>query len=88
MKKIISIDRPFEMEKSFIVYEDGNKIDIATYTVENRTDVLFSLIEKHQVYQIDLVGPKKYMAGVKNQIEKAKMVKYKNNNFELEINII
>lgn len=88
MKKIISIDRPFEMEKSFIVYEDGNKIDIATYTVENRMEVLFALIEKHKVYQVDLVGPKKYMAGVKNQIEKAKMAKYENNNFELEINII
>lgn len=88
MKKIISIDRPFEMEKSFIVYEDGNKIDIASYTVEDRMEVLFALIEKHKVYQVDLVGPKKYMAGVKNQIEKAKMTKYENNNFELEINII
>lgn len=88
MKKIIGIDRPFEMVKSFIVYEDGNKIDIATYTVEDRMDVLFALIEKHKVYQVDLVGPKKYMAGVKNQIEKAKMTKYENNNFELEINII
>lgn len=90
MRKIVSIDRPFDMVKSFIVYEDGNKIDVQEYTVEDRTDKLFALVKKYNIKQVDLVGPKKYMAGVKNQIEKAKITLYELNQEELdvEINII
>ena len=86
MRKIITIDKPFEMAKTFMVYEDGNKIAIEHYTVDDRIEKLFALIEKYEIRQIDLVGPKKYMTGIKNQIDKANNSKFEFK--DLEINII
>lgn len=89
MKKIIGIIRPFQIEQTFMVYEDGNKIDIIKTTLENLHPSLFELIEKYQIGQLDLVGPKKYLKGVANQIQKAKEKETKYNLVEdLEINII
>ena len=45
MRKIISIDRPFDMVKQFLVYEDGQEIEVCSATDENRVEVLFELIE-------------------------------------------
>lgn len=86
MKKIIGIDRPFDLVKQFIVYEDGNKIETYPSTVDTRIKDLFALIKKYDVQQIDLVGPKKYLLGIKEQIEEENISKYNFKN--LEINII
>ena len=88
MKKIIGMLRPFQMEQTLMVYEDGNKIDIAKSSVEEFHNTIFNLMDKHQTYRIDLVGPKKYSQGLANQIREAseKQTKYQLN--EIEINII
>lgn len=86
MKKIIGIIKPFEMQQSLIVYEDGNKIDICETTLDDLTENLFSLIEKHQVYKLDLVGPNKYLKGLTNRFQEKAKTKYQNN--QIEINII
>lgn len=86
MKKIIGMVKPFEMNKTFMVYEDGNKIDIAHATFDNLYSVLFELMLKHQTFRLDLVGPKKYSTGLANQIRQAGIEKYKLE--DLEINII
>ena len=41
MKKIIGIIKPFEMQQSLIVYEDGNKIDICETTINDLMENLF-----------------------------------------------
>lgn len=84
-KKIICVERPFVLNKSAIVYEDGNKIDVASYTIDTRDDVLFSLMQKHNVMRIDLVGPKKYIAGIKQQIEETNATKYNHKNITVNI---
>lgn len=86
MRKIIGMIRPFEMNQTLMVYEDGNKIDICKTTMEELYPSIFALVEKHEVYQLDLVGPKSYTKGLKNQIDKAATVKYADN--KLEVNII
>ena len=49
MRKIISIDRPFDMVKQFLVYEDGQEIGVCSATDENRVEVLFELMKKYDV---------------------------------------
>ena len=88
MKKIIGLLRPFQMEQTLVVYEDGNKIDIIKSTVEDFHSSLFELMDKHQSYRLDLVGPKKYSKGIANQIQEASEGQTKFNLKELEINII
>ena len=86
MRKIIGIDRPFDMVKQFLVYEDGQEIGVCATTDENRIEILFELMKKYDVKQVDLVGPKAYLSGIKEQIETANVSKYEFT--DLEINII
>lgn len=86
MKKIIGRLRPFQMEQNLLVYEDGNKIDFIQTDMENLHTALFQTMEKYDVYRFDIVGPKKYSTGIKNQILKSAITKFENK--ELEINII
>lgn len=86
MKKIITVLRPFDLEQVLMVYEDGNKIDVVKTTIEDLYPSVFALMEKHESYQLDLVGPKSYAKGLKNQIEEAAITKYETN--KIEVNII
>ena len=87
MKKIIGIIKPFELNQSLMVYEDGNKIDVCETTLNDLDKNLFPLMDKHQVYRLDLVGPKKYLKGFSEQVIAKGKAKY-NNAKEIEINII
>ena len=88
MKKIIGMLKPFDMEQTLMVYEDGNKIDIAHSSMEELSLKVFELMNKHDTYRVDLVGPKKYSKGIANQIHKAGETQTKYNLKELEINVI
>ena len=88
MKKIIGRLKPFQMEQTLMVYEDGNKIDIVKTTMANLHQDLFQLMDKHQVYRLDLVGPKKYSKGIANQIYKVCEIENKFNLDKIEINVI
>ena len=78
--------RPFDLDQILMVYEDGNKIDMINSKLENLNDNIFTLMEKYNVYQLDLTGPKKYVKGLKNQIDKDFVTKYSEK--KIEINII
>ena len=86
MKKIIYMSKPFLVEQTLIVYEDGNKLDMQTIPMEKVNETLFYLMEKYSVNRVDLVGPKTYCKGLLNQISKLNSSKYNLTN--LEINII
>lgn len=85
MKKIIGMVRPFEMQQSLMVYEDGNKIDICQTTLDNLNNDLFMLMDKHQVYRLDFVGPKTFLHGLSEQIKTAAATKYTENTIEINI---
>ena len=64
------------------LYPDG----IDETTINDLMENLFPLMDKHQVYKLDLVGPKKYLKGFTDQIQEKANTKYQNN--QIEINII
>lgn len=87
MKKIIGVIRPFEMKQTLMVYEDGNKIDLSETTITDLSESMLALMEKHSTYQADLVGPKKFILGLKSEIMKDTKLKYEETP-DIEINII
>jgi hypothetical protein len=86
MKKIIGMIKPFDMKQNFYVYEDGNKLDSASPTIDEISETIFALMQEYDVSQLDLVGPKQYNKGLSKKIKEAEMVKYDKNT--LEINIV
>lgn len=85
MKKIVGVLRPFDLEQSFYVYENGNKIDMAHPTVDEINEVVFSFIEKYNIFQIDLTGPKQYAKGISKKIKETEMLKYNKNSIEVNL---
>lgn len=85
-KKIVGVLRPFGLEQDFYVFEDGEKIDSAYLTIDEINEKLIEFIEKYDVKQIDLSGPKTYSKGIANNFRKAELVQYNKN--EIEINLI
>ena len=75
MKKIIVIDRPFDMVKQFIVYDEDQKIESIPSGVSTYTEDLLAFAIKHDVKQIDMIGPKAYLEGRKEQIYEYNMNK-------------
>lgn len=85
MKKIVGVLRPFDLQQNFYVYEDGNKIDAATPTVDQINDTVFAFVEAHDVHQMDLAGPKQYARGISKKYQKAEMTKYNANTMIINI---
>lgn len=85
MKKIIGILRPFSLEQSFYVFEDGNKIDSVELTINEINDVIFNFIDKYDIHQIDLSGPKQYSKGIAEKIKQGEMTKYNNNSIIINL---
>ena len=86
MKKIIGIVRPFDITQTFYVYEDGNKIDIMSIPIEQMENHILNLCEQYEITQVDLTGPKQYIKGIQERVQKAELIKYNNN--KININII
>ena len=86
MKKIIGIVRPFDTTQTFYVYEDGNKINIMSIPIEQMENHILNLCEQYEITQVDLTGPKQYIKGIQERVQKAELTKYNNN--KININII
>ena len=85
MKKIVGILRPFELKQEFFVYEDGNKIDMASYSIDEIYEGIFSLFEKHGANKVYLYGPNQYSKGIKRKIREKEIQKYNKESLEIEL---
>lgn len=83
--KIIGILRPFDLEQSFYVYENGNKIDMAYPTIDEVNDTIFTFVEKYNITQVDLTGPKQYIKGISKKIKEAEFSKYNKNSIQINL---
>jgi hypothetical protein len=83
--KIIGIIKPFELKQQFYVYDNGNKIDAIEIGMDEIVDNIFTLKDKYNIKQLELVGAKTYSAGISKQIKEAELTKYNNNTLEIII---
>lgn len=86
MRKIISLIRPFDIEQTIMVYEDGNKLDVVTANLDNLNSIVLGLVEKYDVYNLNLIGPQKFLNGIGNKIKKEFSLKYSNKELTININ--
>lgn len=76
MNKIVGVLRPFDVQQTFYVYEDGNVLEEARSTVDDIPALLFTLIQKYGVTEVTLSGPKQYSKGVAKAFNKATETKF------------
>lgn len=86
MAKIVGMLKPFVLKQSFVVYEDGQKLDVKEATADEINDTIFALMEQYDINQIDFTGPKNYCRGISRRFEEAEMAKYSEN--KVKVNII
>ena len=85
MTKIIGIIQPFDKQQHFYVYQDGNKIESLSFTIDQINETLFSLCQKYNTNIVNLSAPHRYLQGVINSIKKAEYSKYSKNNLDIKI---
>lgn len=86
MKKIVSVIKPFVINQNIFVYEDGNKIDVLSAPLADIQKIIVNTAIKYELNDVELLGSKKYLAGIVNKIKEAEISQYKEN--KLNINII
>ena len=86
MKKIVSVIKPFVINQNIFVYEDGNKIDVLSAPLADIQKIIVNTAIKYELNDVELLGSKKYLAGIVNKIKEAEISQY--NEHKLNINII
>ena len=54
--------------------------------IEQMENHILNLCEQYEITQVDLTGPKQYIKGIQERVQKAELTKYNNN--KININII
>lgn len=85
MKKIVSIIKPFVINQNVFVYEDGNKIDVLSVSLDNIQNILINTAIKYEINDIELIGSKKYLNGIINKVKEEEIKQYNANKLNIKI---
>ena len=86
MKKIVGILNPFDATQSFYFYEDGNRIDRLTCSLNEIPSSLISFASNYGVTDVDVSGPQFFSQAIVKEIDTYMINKY--NAKKININII
>lgn len=86
MKKIICIIKPFALKQNIYVYDEDVELEHVVASMSDMPQMVFALVEKHNVKKLDLVGPKQFLYGIRKSIKNYDLSAY--GLGDLEINII
>lgn len=79
MKKIIGVLRPFDIQQTFYVYQDGNKIGSFHTTIPELDVDILKYAKQYDVDQVDFSGAAHYVSGLIQKIQKKEIEKYQYN---------
>lgn len=85
MKKIVTIIKPFTYMQNLFVYEDGEKINTTSASLDDLPNLLINLVDKYETTDIQLIGNLKFLKGIKKNIEDAEITKYNKNMLNIEL---
>lgn len=85
MKKIVTIIKPFTYMQNLFVYEDGEKINTTSASLDDLPNLLIDLVDKYETTDIQLIGNLKFLKGIKKNIEDAEITKYNKNMLNIEL---
>lgn len=86
MINIVGVMRPFLMNQTCFVYENGNKIDVVEIQTKDFPEKIIELSQKYNTLDVTLLGSKVYSKGIKKQIEKAEIAKYEVRKLNIKLN--
>lgn len=79
MKKIIGIIHPFDINQTFYVYDDEDKLETIETQMENIPDVVLKLASTYNIDQVDLTGTRRFTEKIVKQIQEKEINKYNEN---------
>lgn len=79
MRKIIGVLRPFDLQQTFYIYQDGNKISSFQTTIENLDEDILNYAKQYNIDQVDFSGAAHYVSGLIQKIQKKEIEKYQYN---------
>jgi hypothetical protein len=85
MKILLINVKPFTFSQDILIYENGEEIECITVPMNTLEDNIVFLAHKNNTTDVNLVGPKIYINGIKRKIQKAEFAKYKKNNLNIKI---
>jgi len=83
-KKIVGMLQPFNVEQMLFVYEDGNKIDMISTTVDDFVNDACALIHQYQIKEFQMAGPRRYTENFGQQIQNRQLTEYNNSTLEIK----
>lgn len=83
--KIVSLLKPFLFKQQIVVYDNGNKIEALNISLEDFNKSILELSNKYNIIDVELIGSKKYAEGIKNNLQKEEILKYKENKLNIII---
>lgn len=88
MKKILCIFEPFDIYQTAYVYENGNKLDVEKFHVDEANKILENLISTYDIKNIELRGSKQYSRGIWENFTKYAKSRYNNMTDNIEVKYI
>ena len=85
MKKIVSVVRLFTLNQNVFVYEDGNKINVATCSLDDMPETIVNMANEYEVTNVQLIGAKNFLQNIKTKTKELEITKYGKNNLEIEL---
>ena len=84
MKRIIALLKPFVIDQTLYVYDEGNKLETVSVKIDDLPETIIDLAIKHNLEQVDLTGPTAYAKGIIKQIREKEINKYNENTLILK----
>ena len=79
MKKMVGIIHPFDINQTFYIYEDQNKIETIETQIDQIPEVVLKLSNTYNIYQVDLVGTRHFVEGIIKNIKEKENTQYNEN---------
>ena len=79
MRKIIGVLRPFDLQQTFYIYQDSNKISSFQTTIENLDEDILNYAKQYNIDQVDFSGAAHYVSRLIQKIQKKELEKYQYN---------
>ena len=84
MKKIIGVIYPFDRNQTFYDYQDGNKIKVKQFTLDEIPTEVLTLAKEYDVEEIDLSGAKVFSQKLVQKIKEQELLRYNQNTINIK----
>lgn len=82
MNKIIGIIRPFDINQTFLIYNDSQLIDTIKCSIQTIPETIFKVTKQYHVNEVNISGPTEYTNGIIKDFKEQELLKYKKNDIK------